>query len=103
MAAKAERLRIGIGTEKGVHIGPLHSERQREILEDQLARTLDAGGEGLAGGGGPRRRGGGPRRSGPWDGRVPRADGGPRAAARLADGDGGDLRPGAADLARPRP
>ena len=53
VAQKAQRLRVGIGTEKGVHIGPLHTERQREILEDQLARTLDAGGEVLAGGGRP--------------------------------------------------
>src|SRR4051794_16066864 len=53
VARKAQRLRVGIGTEKGVHIGPLHTERQREILEDQLARTLDAGGEVLAGGGRP--------------------------------------------------
>src|ERR671932_1966922 len=51
VAAKAKRLRVGIGTEQGVHIGPLHTERQRAILEDQLARTLDAGGEALAGGG----------------------------------------------------
>src|SRR3954470_24341584 len=53
VTAKAQRLRIGIGTEKGVHIGPMHTERQREILEDQLGRTLDAGGEVLAGGGRP--------------------------------------------------
>jgi acyl-CoA reductase-like NAD-dependent aldehyde dehydrogenase len=53
VAQKAKRLRVGIGTEQGVHIGPLHTERQREILEDQLARTLDAGGEVLAGGGRP--------------------------------------------------
>jgi succinate-semialdehyde dehydrogenase/glutarate-semialdehyde dehydrogenase len=53
VAQKAKRLRVGIGTEPGVHIGPLHTERQREILEDQLARTLDAGGEVLAGGGRP--------------------------------------------------
>jgi succinate-semialdehyde dehydrogenase/glutarate-semialdehyde dehydrogenase len=53
VAAKAKRLRVGIGTEQGVHIGPLHTERQRAILEDQLARTLDAGGEVLAGGGRP--------------------------------------------------
>ena len=37
---KAGRLRVGIGTDEGVHIGPLHSERQRALLEDQLARTL---------------------------------------------------------------
>ncbi|MEA2385298.1 MAG: succinate-semialdehyde dehydrogenase / glutarate-semialdehyde dehydrogenase [Solirubrobacteraceae bacterium] len=53
VAEKAARLRVGIGTEKGVHIGPLHTERQRELLEDQLRRTLDGGGEVLAGGGRP--------------------------------------------------
>ncbi len=53
VAAKAGRLRVGIGTESGVHIGPLHSERQRALLEDQLARTLKDGGEVVAGGGRP--------------------------------------------------
>jgi acyl-CoA reductase-like NAD-dependent aldehyde dehydrogenase len=47
---KASRLRIGVGSEEGVQLGPLHSERQRDVLEDQLARTLDAGGELLTGG-----------------------------------------------------
>ena len=50
---KAGRLRVGIGTHEGVHIGPLHSERQRALLEDQLARTLALGGEVVAGGGRP--------------------------------------------------
>ena len=53
VAAKAGRLRVGIGTESGVHLGPLHSERQRALLEDQLARTLEDGGEVVAGGGRP--------------------------------------------------
>jgi succinate-semialdehyde dehydrogenase/glutarate-semialdehyde dehydrogenase len=53
IAAKASRLRVGIGTREGVHLGPLHSERQRERLEDQLARTLQGGGEVLTGGGRP--------------------------------------------------
>ena len=50
---KAGRLRVGIGTHEGVHIGPLHSERQRALLEDQLARTLALGGEVVAGGARP--------------------------------------------------
>jgi acyl-CoA reductase-like NAD-dependent aldehyde dehydrogenase len=50
---KAGRLTLGPGTEKGVQLGPLHSERQRDLLEDQLRRTLDAGGELLTGGGRP--------------------------------------------------
>jgi acyl-CoA reductase-like NAD-dependent aldehyde dehydrogenase len=53
IAAKAARLRVGIGTHEGVHLGPLHTERQRELLEDQLARTLQRGGEVIAGGGRP--------------------------------------------------
>ena len=95
IAAKAGRLRVGIGTDEGVHIGPLHSERQRALLEDQLARTLA-------------RRRGRRRRRAPGRPRarrrlVPRADRRGRPAARLADGDRGGLRPGAADLARARP
>src|SRR3954468_5936830 len=50
---KASRLTVGPGTQKGVQLGPLHSERQRDLLEDQLRRTLDAGGELLTGGGRP--------------------------------------------------
>ena len=50
IAAKAAKLRIGIGSEAGSQIGPLHSERQRELLERQIA---DSGGEILAGGGRP--------------------------------------------------
>ena len=52
---KARRLTVGPGTEKGVQLGPLHSERQRDLLEDQLRRTLEQGGEVLAGGGRPER------------------------------------------------
>jgi acyl-CoA reductase-like NAD-dependent aldehyde dehydrogenase len=50
---KAGRLRIGPGTEKGVHLGPLHTEEQRAQVEDQLRRTLERGGEILVGGGRP--------------------------------------------------
>jgi acyl-CoA reductase-like NAD-dependent aldehyde dehydrogenase len=53
IAEKAGRLTLGRGTEKGTQLGPLHSERQRDLLEDQLARTLAAGGELLTGGGRP--------------------------------------------------
>jgi succinate-semialdehyde dehydrogenase/glutarate-semialdehyde dehydrogenase len=53
IAAKARRLRVGPGTEEGVQMGPMHSERQRTEVEDQLARTLERGGEVLAGGGRP--------------------------------------------------
>ena len=53
IAEKAGKLRIGIGTQEGVHIGPLHTERQRALLEDQVTRTLARGGEVVAGGGRP--------------------------------------------------
>jgi succinate-semialdehyde dehydrogenase/glutarate-semialdehyde dehydrogenase len=44
IAGKARKLRLGPGDAEGVQLGPLHSEGQRSLLEDQLARTLDAGG-----------------------------------------------------------
>jgi succinate-semialdehyde dehydrogenase/glutarate-semialdehyde dehydrogenase len=53
IAGKAGRLRLGPGDAEGVQLGPLHSERQRSLLEDQLSRTLDAGGEVVAGGARP--------------------------------------------------
>jgi acyl-CoA reductase-like NAD-dependent aldehyde dehydrogenase len=53
VAAKAAKLTIGPGTDEGVKLGPLHTERQREEIEDQLRRTLEQGGEVLAGGGRP--------------------------------------------------
>src|SRR4029078_8289173 len=53
IAAKAGRLKVGPPTEKGTQLGPLHSARQRDLLEDQLARTLERGGEVLVGGGRP--------------------------------------------------
>jgi succinate-semialdehyde dehydrogenase/glutarate-semialdehyde dehydrogenase len=53
IADKAQRLRVGIGTEEGVQLGPMHSERQRARMEEQLARTLERGGEVVAGGGRP--------------------------------------------------
>ncbi len=50
IAAKAGRLKVGLPTEKGTQLGPLHSARQRDLLEDQLDRTLERGGEVLVGG-----------------------------------------------------
>src|SRR4029078_6202582 len=50
IAAKASRLRLGLGTDEGVQRGPMHSERQRAIMEDQIARTLSGGGDVVAGG-----------------------------------------------------
>jgi acyl-CoA reductase-like NAD-dependent aldehyde dehydrogenase len=53
VAAKASRLRIGLGADETSQLGPMHTERQRAIMEDQIARTLAAGGEVVAGGGRP--------------------------------------------------
>ena len=50
IAAKAAKLRVGIGSDPRSQIGPLHSERQREILERQIAESP---GEVLAGGARP--------------------------------------------------
>jgi acyl-CoA reductase-like NAD-dependent aldehyde dehydrogenase len=47
VAAKAARLRVGIGSDPDSQLGPLHSEGQRAELERQIA---DSGGEILAGG-----------------------------------------------------
>jgi acyl-CoA reductase-like NAD-dependent aldehyde dehydrogenase len=53
IAKRASRLRIGIGTDEDAQLGPMHTRRQREIMEAQIARTLDRGGEVVAGGGRP--------------------------------------------------
>jgi acyl-CoA reductase-like NAD-dependent aldehyde dehydrogenase len=50
IAAKAARLRVGVGSDPDSQLGPLHSEGQRAELERQIA---DSGGEILAGGGRP--------------------------------------------------
>ncbi|UGS35558.1 aldehyde dehydrogenase family protein [Capillimicrobium parvum] len=50
IADKARKLRLGLGHVEGSQIGPLHTERQRALLERQIA---ESGGEVLAGGGRP--------------------------------------------------
>jgi acyl-CoA reductase-like NAD-dependent aldehyde dehydrogenase len=50
LLGKVAKLALGAGTEEGTLIGPLHSESQRETLEEQVASTLAVGGELLAGG-----------------------------------------------------
>jgi acyl-CoA reductase-like NAD-dependent aldehyde dehydrogenase len=50
---KAARLRVGIGTEAGSQMGPLHTAAQRAKLERQIADSLAGGGELLTGGGRP--------------------------------------------------
>jgi acyl-CoA reductase-like NAD-dependent aldehyde dehydrogenase len=53
VVAKAGRLRLGIGTEPGVQMGPLHSQRQRALLERQVDESVASGGQLLTGGGRP--------------------------------------------------
>jgi acyl-CoA reductase-like NAD-dependent aldehyde dehydrogenase len=53
ITAKAKKLRLGRGDAEGSQIGPLHTARQRELVADQVKRTLASGGELLCGGGAP--------------------------------------------------
>ena len=43
------KLRVGPGTAEGVMLGPLHSARQRDLLEEQVADAVDSGAEVLHG------------------------------------------------------
>src|SRR4051794_35491493 len=53
IGAKAQRLRVGLGSDPQSQMGPLHSDGQRAELERQIAQTLERGGELLTGGGRP--------------------------------------------------
>jgi acyl-CoA reductase-like NAD-dependent aldehyde dehydrogenase len=53
LVVKAEKLRVGHGSDDGVHMGPLHSERQRDLLAAQVRDSVDSGGQLLTGGGPP--------------------------------------------------
>jgi acyl-CoA reductase-like NAD-dependent aldehyde dehydrogenase len=53
IAAKAAKLRLGLGSDPGSQIGPVHSRRQLEILERQVGESVTGGGQVLAGGGRP--------------------------------------------------
>jgi len=53
IAAKAANLRVGLGTDPQSQIGPMHSERQRQIVQRQLDAGVAAGGEVIVGGGAP--------------------------------------------------
>ena len=50
LLARVRRLRVGPGLEEGVHLGPLHMQRQRERIEQQVQDALDRGARLLAGG-----------------------------------------------------
>ena len=96
IAAKAAKLRLGLGADPSSQIGPVHSQRQLEILERQVDESVAGGGQVLAGGGRPDDPALAQRLVLPPHGRA-------RAAARFADGPRGGVRAGAADLARGRP
>ena len=49
LAGKVGKLRVGPGTAEGVMLGPLHSARQRDLLEEQLEDAVDSGAEVLHG------------------------------------------------------
>jgi acyl-CoA reductase-like NAD-dependent aldehyde dehydrogenase len=49
LVAKAARLRVGPGTGEKVLMGPLHSARQRALIEEQVADAVDRGAEVLHG------------------------------------------------------
>ncbi len=53
ITAKAGRLKLGVGSEPGAQMGPMHTEAQRERMERQIADSLAGGGELLTGGGRP--------------------------------------------------
>jgi len=53
VAAKAGRLRVGLGSDPDSQLGPLHSARQLERLQRQVSESVAAGGELLVGGGRP--------------------------------------------------
>jgi acyl-CoA reductase-like NAD-dependent aldehyde dehydrogenase len=50
---KAKRLRVGRGDVKGTQMGPMHTAGGRDEMASQVTRTLQSGGELLAGGGPP--------------------------------------------------
>ncbi|MCL6439663.1 MAG: aldehyde dehydrogenase family protein [Rubrobacteraceae bacterium] len=50
LVGKVKKLRVGPGTEEGVMIGPLHTPRQRELVEGQVEDAVSSGAKVLAGG-----------------------------------------------------
>jgi acyl-CoA reductase-like NAD-dependent aldehyde dehydrogenase len=53
IAAKAQRLKVGRGDEKGTQMGPMHTASGVQVLSRQVSSSVDAGGELLCGGGPP--------------------------------------------------
>ena len=54
LVAKAAKLRVGPGTAERVLMGPLHSARQRDLIEEQVADATDRGAKVLCGAARPR-------------------------------------------------
>ena len=50
LLAKVRRLRVGPGTQEGVHLGPLHADWQRAEIEEQVADAVASGAQVLHGG-----------------------------------------------------
>jgi acyl-CoA reductase-like NAD-dependent aldehyde dehydrogenase len=53
ITVKAAKLRVGLGSDPNSQIGPVHSERQRDILKRQIDESVAQGGEVLTGGTAP--------------------------------------------------
>jgi acyl-CoA reductase-like NAD-dependent aldehyde dehydrogenase len=53
ITAKAKRLKIGRGDAQGTQMGPMHTAGGREEMAEQVARSVEAGGQLLTGGGPP--------------------------------------------------
>ncbi len=53
ITAKAKRLKVGRGDAQGTQMGPMHTDAQRSEVASQVARSVEAGGELLTGGGPP--------------------------------------------------
>ena len=49
VAGKVKKLKVGPGTAQGVMLGPLHSRRQRDLLEEQVNDAVDSGAKVLHG------------------------------------------------------
>ena len=50
IVARAQRLKLGSGTDETAQMGPLHTEKQRAEIESQLADAVSRGGRVVAGG-----------------------------------------------------
>jgi succinate-semialdehyde dehydrogenase/glutarate-semialdehyde dehydrogenase len=50
MTSRASRLKVGVGTDSGTQMGPMHTEGGRAEIEAQLKDALDRGGKLLTGG-----------------------------------------------------